>query len=179
MQAERRELMRQETECHNSMMVLEAGAAWPQWMHDYQRQAPNAVVVAHAMGESMGDLSARVSRRLAELKGILTVAIVACAPTLDPEHLAAREMICRSLLQAMRPDVGGEVVLAARDTDADEAKHALFELAGALCEGLSDSTRTVRVRFSSARSVSGIVAKPAAAARPVQNLARLGGFARS
>jgi len=171
--------MRQETECHNSMMVLEAGAAWPQWMQDYQRQAPNAVVVAHAPSESMSDLSARVRRRLDELTGVLTVAIVACAPTLDPEHLAARKAMCRSLLEAMRSDVGGEVVLAARDTDADEAKHALFELAGTLCEGLSDSTRTVRVRFSSARSVSGIVTKPAAAARPLPNLATVGGLLRS
>lgn len=146
----------------NSVVVLEDGAEWPQWVAEYQRHATNSVVVAYAPGESPDEFVARVGRRLAELTGELSVAIVACAPRLGVEHRSARERICQMVLQAMAPQGRGEVLLAA-SVDADEScKHAIFELAGDLCDGLQGSNQVVRVRFSSGRPESGIMPSVAA-----------------
>jgi hypothetical protein len=146
-----------------SVVVLEQGADWPKWIAEYQRHATNSLVVAYAPGESLDDFVARVGRRLAELTSELRVAIVACAAQVDGEHLAARERICHKLLEAM-PALGRSEVLLAANVDASEsAKHAIFELAGDLCDGLRGSSRVVRVRFSSGRPESGIMTKVAEA----------------
>ncbi len=144
------------------VVVLEESAEWPKWIAEYLRSSVNSVVVAYAPGETMSEFSARVKRRLGELTTELRVAILACAPRVDSEHLAAREEICRALLEAMDPHGRGEVLLAASVQSSDDAKHAIFELAGLLCDGLRGSERAVRVRFSSGRAESGIMASPAA-----------------
>lgn len=149
--------MNERTDSLGSVVVLEEGAEYPRWVAEYQRRAPNSIVVAHTAGESMDALTARVARRLAELTGTLRVGIVACAPALDEDHLAARERLCRLLLSALAPRGGGEVVLAASLAGSDGSKHAIFELAGTLCEKLRGSSRVVRVRFSSGRPESGIM----------------------
>jgi hypothetical protein len=107
--------MTEQEEALSSIMVLEAGAVWPPAILEYQQRAPNAVVVAHAAGESMDELSLRVLRRLNDASVRLGVALVACAPSVDPVHLRARERICRSLLSALRATEGAEVVLCAVD----------------------------------------------------------------
>jgi hypothetical protein len=112
----------------------------------------------------MDDLALRVLRRLNDSSVRLGVALVACAPSVDPAHLRARERICRSLLSALRATDGAEVVLCAVDDGREETKHAVFELAGSLCEGLTDGTPSVRVRFTSGRHHSGIVMRPSAEA---------------
>jgi hypothetical protein len=145
------------------MVVLEEGAAWPKWIAEYLRSAVNSVVVAYAPGESTSEFTARVKRRLAELTTELRIAILACSPRAEVEHLAGREEICHALLAAMNPRGRGEVVLAASVEGSEDAKHAIFDLAGALCDGLRGSERLVRVRFSSGRPESGIMASPAAA----------------
>jgi hypothetical protein len=156
--------MTEQTDAQSSIMVLEAGAVWPPAILEYQQRAPNAVVVAHAAGESMDDLSLRVLRRLNDSSVKIAIALVACAPSLDPAHLRARERICRSLLSALRSTEGAEVVLCAVDDGRDETKHAVFELAGSLCEALTDGNPSVRVRFTSGRHHSGIVMRPSAEA---------------
>lgn len=145
-----------------SVVVLEEGADWPKWIAEYQRHATNSVVVAYAPGETLDDFVARVGRRLAELTEELQVAVIACAPQVEPKHLAARERICHKLLDAMAPQGGGEVLLAASVDAGEASKHAIFELAGDLCDGLRGSSRVVRVRFSSGRPESGIMTKIAA-----------------
>jgi hypothetical protein len=144
-----------------SVVVLEEGADWPKWIADYQRHATNSVVVAYAPGEALDDFVARVGRRLSELTEELSVAIVACAAQVEPERLAARERICHKLLEAMAPQARGEVLLAANVDAGEESRHAIFELAGDLCDGLRGSSRVVRVRFSSGRPESGIMSKVA------------------
>jgi hypothetical protein len=141
----------------NSVVVLEDGAEWPKWVAEYQRHATNSVVVAYAPGEALDEFVARVGRRLSELTGELSVAIVACAPRIGAEHLAGRERICRKLLAAMAPQKPGEVLLAAGVDACEASKHAIFELAGDLCDGLHGSSQVVRVRFSSGRPESGIM----------------------
>jgi hypothetical protein len=152
--------MTEQNEAQSSIMVLEAGAVWPPAILEYQQRAPNAVVVAHAAGESMDGLSLRVLRRLNGSSMRLTVALVACAPSLDPAHLRARERICKSLLSALRAEERGELVLCAVDDGREDTKHAVFELAGSLCEGLGEGAPSVRVRFVSGRHHSGIVMRP-------------------
>lgn len=163
-----------------SVVVLEEGAEFPRWISEYQRRAPNSVVVAHTHGESMDDLLARVSRRLSGLNGELRVGVVACAPTQEESHLAKRERLCRMLLDALTPEGGGEVVLAASPGGSDASKHAIFELAGMLCDQLPGSNRLVRVRFSSGHSESGIVPNlPAIDSEPDQTEVRLSARARA
>lgn len=155
--------MNEKLDSLGSVVVLEEHADYPRWISEYQRKAPNCVVVAHTEGESMDELIARVSRRLSELNGELRVGIVACAPSHDDEHLALRERLCHVLLAAMTPVGGGEVVLAASINGSDASKHAIFELAGTLCENLRGSNRLVRVRFSNGRPESGIMPSLASA----------------
>lgn len=152
--------MTEQNEVLSSIMVLEAGAVWPPSILEYQQRAPNAIVVAHAAGESMDGLSLRVLRRLNSSSLRLTVGLVACAPSLDPVHLRARERICKSLLSALRAEGRGELVLCAVDDGREDTKHAVFELAGSLCEGLGEGAPSVRVRFVSGRHHSGIVMRP-------------------
>ena len=140
-----------------TVVVLEEGAEWPKWIGEYLRHGSSSVVVSHAPGETMTGFAARVRRRLAELKGQLRVAIVACAPFADEAHLRAREVICRALLDATPTSRRGEVLLAASVDDSDAGKHAVFELAGLLCDGLHGSNRVVRVRFSNGRPESGMM----------------------
>jgi hypothetical protein len=149
--------MDEKTDSLASVVVLEEGADFPRWIAEYQRRAPNSVVVAHTAGESMDDLCARVTRKLPELNGELRVGVVACSPSDDEAHLAARERLCRLLIDTLAPNGGGEVVLAASLSGSDASKHAIFELAGALCENLRGSSRVVRVRFSNGRPESGIM----------------------
>jgi hypothetical protein len=153
----------EKAESAGSLVVLEQGADWPTWVREYQGHATNSVVVAYAPGESLPAFAARVGRRLSELTEELRVAIIACASSTHPECLATRELICRGLLRAMPPHGRGEVLLAANVGANDEAKHALFQLAGELCEGLQGSSRVVRVRFASGRPESGILPGPAPA----------------
>jgi hypothetical protein len=155
---ERRDVMSEQSES-GSVVVLEEGADWPKWIAEYQRHATNSVVVAYAPGEPLDDFVARVGRRLSELTEELTVAIVACAGKVEPERLAARERICHKLLDAMAAQGRGEVLLAASVEASEESRHAIFELAGDLCDGLRGSSRVVRVRFSSGRPESGIMSK--------------------
>jgi hypothetical protein len=158
--------MSEQTEAQGSIMVLEAGAVFPPSILEYQQRAPNAVVVAHAAGESMDDLSLRVMRRLNDSSLRLGIALVACAPSVDPVHLRARQRICQNLLSALRATRSGELVLCAVDDGREDSKHAVFELAGSLCEALTDGTPTVRVRFTSGRHHSGIVMRPDPASLP-------------
>lgn len=170
--------MNEKNDSLGSVIVLEEGAEFPRWISEYQRRAPNSVVVAHTHGESMDELLARVSRRLASLNGELSVGVVACAPTFEASHLAKREQLCRMLLDALTPERGGEVVLAASPGGSDASKHAIFELAGMLCDQLPGN-RLVRVRFSSGRSESGIVPMPSIDSETDQTEIRLSVRARA
>lgn len=156
--------MNQKTEAIGSVVVLEEGAEFPKWVAEYQRHATNSIVVAYSPGESSADFAARFARRLAETRGELRVGILACGARVDAEHLAVRESMARALMRAIEERGRGEILLAARVEASEDAKYAIFELAGVLCEGLHDGRCVVRVRFSSGRPESGImpsVARPA------------------
>lgn len=147
--------MNEKTENVSSFVLLEREAGFPQWVAEYQRAATNSLVVAHAPGETDQELYGRVCRRLAESSAELRSAIVACSSSVEPSLLHTRERVCRELLAAMGER--GELVLAHNVHGSEDSKHAIFDLAGALCEGLSGTSRVVRVRFTNGRPESGIM----------------------
>jgi hypothetical protein len=140
-----------------SIVVLEAGAAWPAWLTEYQKLAPNAVVIAQAQSESCESLRTRVAHRVGEALSDdamrVRVGVIVAADVEGERRGEARESIARTLLQAMRTQSGeAELVLAGDNDDLEASRHELFALTGTLCEELGGSKVSVRVRFSNAKS---------------------------
>jgi hypothetical protein len=145
-----------------SVVVLEAGSAWPAWLGEYQKHAPNSVVVAQSAEEKASDFAQRIARRMTEIAtsdAAIHAALLVSNGALDEASLAAREQMCASLLRVMVQKRRGELVLAADARAGDALRHELFALAGTLCDELGGTEVNVRVRFGSGRpesSVSGV-----------------------
>jgi hypothetical protein len=139
-----------------SIVVLEAGAAWPVWLAEYQRQAPNAVVIAQADTESVHAFQARVVHRVTEAKsagtGRIRVGVLVASGRSDDSVRSFREGVARAIVNAMGTRSEAELVLAGGGSEADPSRHELFALAGALCEELGGTSVNVRVRFCNSRS---------------------------
>jgi hypothetical protein len=143
-----------------SIVVLEAGAAWPPWLTEYQRLAPNAVVIAQATTESADVFQSRVLHRVAEAAANgdarVRVGVIVSVDSPVEERVALRQNVARALLKAMGTGREAELVLAGDSEELEESRQHLFELAGALCQGLGGSRVNVRVRFSNSKSVQGL-----------------------
>lgn len=142
-----------------SVVVLEVGSTWPPWLSEYQKQAPNSVVVAQSAGESASDFAQRIARRAEEIgarEEAVHVALLVSNGALDEASVSARERMCASLLRMMVQKRRGELVLAADVRAGDEQRHELFALAGTLCDELRGTDVTVRVRFASSRPETGV-----------------------
>ena len=139
-----------------SIVVLEAGAAWPPWLSEYQRLAPNAVVIAQAFSESSDVFESRVLHRVEEAVHSgdlrLRVGVIVSADQPGQSRLSLRQNVARALLKAMGTAHEAELVLAGDSEELGASRHELFELAGSLCEELCGSRVNVRVRFSSGKS---------------------------
>jgi hypothetical protein len=138
-----------------SIVVLEAGAAWPSWLTEYQRLAPNAVVIAQATAESVEIFEARVVHRIEEAihhHARVRVGAIVSADSPDQDRLPLRQRVARALLKAMRDVQEAELVLAGDSEELEGSRHEMFALAGTLCEELGGSHVNVRVRFSHSRS---------------------------
>jgi len=138
-----------------SIVVLENGAVWPAWLAEYQRLAPNAVVIAQARTEGLDGFRARVIHRIEEATtssgARVRVGVIIAAPAAGEDRLEFRESVARALLQLMGSNEA-ELVLAGDGHDTDPARHELFAIAGTLCEELGGSKVNVRVRFSNSKS---------------------------
>jgi hypothetical protein len=140
-----------------SVVVLELGASWPPWLAEYQKHAPNSVVVAQSSGEPSALFAQRIARKADEIgsqDAIIHAGLLVSNGALDPESVAARKLICSHLLRLMIQKQRGELVLAADVTAGDAVRHELFALAGALCDDLRGSEVSVRVRFDTIRPAS-------------------------
>lgn len=138
-----------------SIVVLETGAAWPPWLVDYQRQAPNAVVIAQGRTEAPESFEARVLRRVEEAAGAgaqIRVGVIVSVDVPGQQRAPARQTIARALIQAMPVGQEAELVLAGDGEELEAARHDLIALAGALCEELGGRHVNVRVRFASGKS---------------------------
>ena len=139
-----------------SIVVLEAGAAWPPWLTEYQRLAPNAVVIAQAATESADIFQARVLHRVAEASANsgarVRVGVIVSVDSPTQERVLLRQNVARGLLKAMGVAHEAELVLAGDSEELDASRHQLFALAGTLCEELGGTLVNVRVRFSNSKS---------------------------
>ena len=138
-----------------SVVVLELGSAWPPCLVEYRKHAPNSLVIAQSAGELGTDFAQRIGRKMAEVAvhdAAIHAGLVVCNGALDSASSAARQRICASLLRVMLQKQRGELVLAGDATANDQVRHALFALAGTLCDELAGSEVSVRVRFDTARA---------------------------
>jgi hypothetical protein len=140
-----------------SVVVLEAGAAWPPWLNEYQRLAPNAVVIAQADSEASERFRDRVLHRLREARQAgarVRAGVLVAGHASEPSAHASRTAIAGAVLDALGANQGdeGELVLGGDGLEGDSARQQLFELAGALCEHAAGASINVRVRFTHARS---------------------------
>jgi hypothetical protein len=151
-----REIMLESSDDLMSIVVLEAGAAWPAWLAEYQRLAPNAVVVAQARTEDAEVFGRRVVHRITEAThgsgARVRVGVIVAGDSGDEGRLSLRENVARAILRKMVPGREAELVLAGDGHELDRSRQDLFELAGALCEELGGTGVSVRVRFSHAKS---------------------------
>jgi hypothetical protein len=140
----------------SSIVVLEAGAAWPSWLTEYQRLAPNAVVIAQASAESSEVFQSRVLHRIEEAAHTegarVRVGVIVSADQPGQQRVQLRQNVARALLQAMGTTHEAELVIAGNSEEIDQSRHELFALAGILCEELAGARVNVRVRFSSGKS---------------------------
>jgi len=138
-----------------SVVVLEAGSSWPPWLGEYQRHAPNSVVIAQSAGESPHEFALRIARRSDEIgagdAAIHAALLIVRTGALDDESAGARKQVCASLLRVMVQKRQGELVLAADVGAGEDLRHELFALAGTLCDELRGTEVSVRVRFGSGR----------------------------
>jgi hypothetical protein len=142
-----------------SVVVLEAGSTWPPWLGEYQKQAPNSIVVAQSAEESGRDFASRIARRMDEIASgdaAIHVALLVSNGALDEASVVARKQMCASLLRVMVLKRQGELVLAADSRAGEELRHELFALAGTLCDELRGTEVSVRVRFGSGRPETGV-----------------------
>jgi hypothetical protein len=139
-----------------SIVVLEAGAAWPAWLTEYQRLAPNAVVIAQAAPEAVEAFQERVLHRVAEAassgNGRVRVGVIVSADSPAQDRLELRQRVARALLKAMGTSREAELVLAGDSEELEVSRHGLIALAGTLCEELGGTLVNVRVRFSNTKS---------------------------
>ena len=141
-----------------SIVVLEAGAAWPPWLTEYQRLAPNAVVIAQAATESADFFQARVLHRVVDAVASngqharVRVGVIVSVDSPAQERVVLRQNVARGLLKAMGTAHEAELVLAGDSEELEASRQQLFELAGTLCEELGGTSVNVRVRFSNSKS---------------------------
>lgn len=139
-----------------SIVVLEAGAAWPPWLTDYQRLAPNAVVIAQATSEASEVFQRRVMARVKEAAqsgGLrLRVGVIVASEQPGHDRSLLRQNVARALVTAMDKTHEAELVLAGDGEELEASRHELFALAGSLCEELGGAHINVRVRFTHGRS---------------------------
>lgn len=139
-----------------SIVVLEAGAAWPSWLAEYQRLAPNSVVIAQASAEPADVFEVRVLHRLAEAKARgesarLRIGVIVASQQSSEPRAALRRNVARALADAMSGQEG-ELVLAGDSDELNQSRHEVFALAGTLCDELRGQRINVRVRFTAAQS---------------------------
>ena len=159
-----------------SIVVLEAGAIWPAWLSEYQRLAPNAVVIAQARAETFDAFRTRVIHRVEEATtssgARVRVGVLVSAVGVGEDRLEFREGVARAMLRVMGSNGEAELVLAGDGHEGDPARHELFALAGALCEELGGTQVNVRVRFA---GKSGVMRTVSPSSPDTDSLASKGG----
>jgi hypothetical protein len=148
--------MLQSSDDSMSIVVLEAGAAWPSWLSEYQRLAPNSVVIAQASAETPEVFQVRVLHRVSEAKARaegtrICIGVIVAAHHPEQPRAVMRQTVARALVDAMTAQEG-DLILAGDGDELSQSRHELFALAGTLCDEVRGQRINVRVRFTSATS---------------------------
>lgn len=129
-----------------TMVVIEFSATWPRWL---KPGAGDMALVAQHYEGAPASLVTQVASRTARLEAVGwqmgTLVLVSNGRT-DPEAVAARSVLARSLLARMRQRGGGSMVLALDERLGKRAAAQLRELAAALHRTSAAAGVTLAVR---------------------------------
>jgi hypothetical protein len=130
-----------------TMVVIEFSAAWPRWL---KPGAGDMALVAQHYEGAPASLVTQVASRTSRLESVgwemRTLVLVSNGRT-DPEAVAARSVLTRSLLARMRQRGGGMMVLALDERLGRRAAAQLRELAAALHKTSVAANVTLAVRI--------------------------------
>jgi len=141
----------------SSIVVLENGAGFPDWVAECQRKAPNSIVIAQSASSEAAEFAIRAMTRIRDFtrgNSGPRVTIMVCNPDVHSEQQAARYQISRCLLASLDRKGPSELVLAIGDAP-ETSRHSILSLAGDLCEVVGSPSISVRVRFFGERRTSG------------------------
>ena len=130
-----------------SLVVTEAGAAWPAWIEPC-RGATGPRAIVQQEGEATETFAERVLDRIGALgaRGIAPgVAIIACGDRDDHAAVAARRIIGRAILSVMASSGGGRLLFCA--AKRSHARQVLTEIAADLGAEWDGTGAAPSVRF--------------------------------
>ena len=132
---------------HATLVVIEFGGAWPNWLPPAESGAV-AVVAQHYEGEPMSLVKQVASRltRLETKRWRFNSTILISNGRLEPEWTAARAVLARGLLSRLRKSAGCRLVLSVDPRAGRRACYTLDALAAALDEEAIGSGVSVSVR---------------------------------
>ena len=129
-----------------TMVVIEFSAAWPRWL---KPGAGDMALVAQHYEGAPASLVTQVASRTSRLEAVgwqmKTLVLVSNGRT-DPDAVAARSVLTRSLLARMRQKGGGTMVLVLDERLGKRAAAQLRELASTLHRTSAAAGVTLAVR---------------------------------
>jgi hypothetical protein len=136
----------QSSKSQATMVVIEFSAAWPRWL---KPGAGDMALVAQHYEGAPASLVTQVASRTTRLEAVgwqmKTLVLVSNGRT-DPDAVAARSVLTRSLLARMRQKGGGSMVLALDERLGRRAAAQLRDLAAALHRTSAAAGVTLAVR---------------------------------
>jgi hypothetical protein len=140
------------------LLVLEAGAGWPEEIREFQVRVPDSIVEAQSEGEKVSSFAERVSMRVARIReegAQIRVCLVATNGATAPMAVASRYSVLKAASKEM--DERGRLVLVGPSSaaGAGRAQDQLFELAGRLSDELASTGIGISVKLSQRAQGSG------------------------
>jgi len=136
------------------LLVVENGAALPQWLGSCQSKVSDTVVLVAAPGEKALRFSARVTQRVNGLvdseQRIQTAVFIPSDSEANANVLSSRVDISQAILTHMSRHGRGQLLLLTGQKLNEEAQLQLLTLAGTLTERLHGTKMTVALRFGAA-----------------------------
>lgn len=129
-------------------VIMEAGAEWPDFVHD-ERGPRDWAVIPQQPKETPAELALRAAERVTTLErsgARVDSIVIAVGAAHDDEVFAARCVVARILIALGRDDA--RLVFSASARLAGTARHELLALAGTLAGQAQDSALSVSVRFA-------------------------------
>lgn len=136
------------------VVVMEAGAEWPEFVESDEGRPVNWAVVPQQPDETPAELALRATRRVEALVSSgaeLETVVIAAGSLHNDEVFAARCSVARALIQVMSARGGSRLVFSAPANLPVSARHELIALAGTLAAQSHGTALDVGVRFDPPR----------------------------